>query len=226
MLSKYLKMTSLLLVLALSVTACGKKKNSEAVGAARTAGRVTGSGVVATNTMSGTYQTNIWNAVTVDRQYQDSFQEMIKVLVAPGIDPAAIGYVSADASNNTGVFMNAFIDLNADRSINASTSMLKIMIQDEFVGQKDDSGKEILPYPIIIPGIATSSVTPSTSLPGANDITITFRDSIGEITLVGTLSSNTYSGKVKFKNNAPKGDGKEYWLGGFNAQMCSMFNCK
>jgi hypothetical protein len=226
MLSKYFKTSMIFLALALSLTACGQKKGSESVNKARSNGRVTGSGIVPQNIMSGTYQANVWTLISADRQYQESFQQMVRTLVSPSLDPNAIGAVAADGSNNTGVYMQGFVDLNADRSINVNNAILKIMIQDEYVGQKDSEGREIKAYPIVIPTLAQAHVQASATVPGATDINLTFRDSVGEITLVGTLSSNQYRGNIKFKNFAPKGDNKEYWLGSFNTSMCAIFNCK
>ena len=73
------------------------------------------------------------------------------------------------------------------------SSNLKILIYDEYVGQTDSNGKTVDAYPIQFSSASHGSMQNGT-------LTVTFKDSYGEITLSGTVNSQTYQGRMDFVN--------------------------
>jgi hypothetical protein len=248
MFSKSLKQIMILSFVALALTACGNKKNSsEKVIRAGTMGRVSGAAGYYSNNYygnngttgynynnsyngvaSGQYQNNVWTLVGTQPNYQLDFYEMVKRLIAPTMDPKALGNVSGVGANNTGVYMQLFVELNSDRSINTQNSLLRMAIRDDYVGQSNpNGGGAIKEIPIVIQGLTTNNY--NTAIMGGygnSQVSLKFADTVGEITVEGMVSGSSFSGSVKFRNYSPKGDNMEYVLGGFTMNTCAAFNCK
>lgn len=172
----------------LGLTACGKKKNnSSAVNDGRNRGTIGPGTVVPNGSQQSGYLQNT----------SSEFQELVRALVSPTLDPQYIGQVD----NYSGVRVAGGIELARSGSI-YSTSAFRIDIHDSFVGQSDEEGNRIEAYSINVTngqGSWTGNVVGSTVPTGSGNFI--FQDEFGTIRIQGNWDTNYFQGTVYFKNN-------------------------
>lgn len=241
------------LSLALSLSGCGKKKNSESIRSGRCArgGCATdtnngggdtqnpGTNQNPAETISGGTQSTLWGQIHKGSYSQTQFYDGVKGFVSANInsygEPSELGHVSGDIDQNTGVWFwgdvrtqSGYFNPNGSQSaqLDLTTAELRIVVWDSYAGQTDSAGQVITEYPVHIRGATRGWVS-------GNQVTVRFEDSYGWVELVGEYDANYYSGYVQYSNNT-------FWDGGtrdgvsgargvmgyFYVPTCGFFRCQ
>lgn len=188
---------SVMVLAAVGLTGCGKKKdNSSSVVDGRGAragvnGGVNSGGVATPNGSQqfGYLQGN-----------GSQFQELVKTLVSPTLDPQFLGQVDP----YSGIAAAGQIELSRDGSIRPE-SAFRLEIKDSFVGPVGD-GSVIEPYLINLSngqGTWQGQVDNYGKVPNGT-ANIVFQDNFGTIRINGTWNTTYFSGTVTFRNLVTK----------------------
>lgn len=207
---------SVLMLSMLGLTACGKKSSGSKVsdGRAVRTNTVGGSTIISNNGQTSAYLTS---------QNSGQFQELMKTLVSPTLDPQYLGTVDA----YSGVRIGGKIQLAQAGGIYQNSSF-GLEIHDSYVGQSYD-GQTIQPYFINL-----SNAQGNWSGTSANgQINATFQDQYGTLKVTGSWNSSYFTGTVSFRNStntqsttySSQCSQGECQLGQIQAPVCSIFNC-
>lgn len=206
------------LAAALGLAGCGSKDGGTNVGVGRQARAGNGPAVVGAG--GGPVQLSgvVWG------DDQDRYQYAVQGLVSAQMDENTLGFVSAQASGGTGVYLGGRVMLNGNPNTGASVaqnSYVVVGVYDNLVGQTDPgTGQVVTPIQIIL-NRASGQVSGSNA-------TIQFSDDVGNITLNGTINGQTFSGTLSYANrrNVNGGPGAAaYPMGYFQVPTCQFFAC-
>ncbi|MDX9732126.1 MAG: hypothetical protein RBT63_10175 [Bdellovibrionales bacterium] len=211
-----------LMIAVFGLVGCSKEEGATPIG--RGARAITPSGQTPS---SAGISLNGW--VIADASHQDLFQHSLSGFVEASMDSAYLGYVSAQATGGTGVFLGGSVELQAGllnpsntTQVNIKTdSKLLVTIYDEFTGRPDSTGATVSP-------ISTYLTTASGYVQG-NRAYLKFSDSYGMIELDGTFNANVFEGTFSYDNNRRfdgAGQGAEGVLGTFQVPTCQFFRCQ
>lgn len=177
-----------LMLTMIGLTACGKKKDSTSrVADGR---QVRGSGQVGTMP-NGSQQ----SGYLVSNSQQ--FQELVKTLVSPTLDPQFLGQVDP----YSGIRAAGAIELSANGSIRSS-SAFRLEISDSYTGQVIE-GQTIQAYLINLgngSGTWQGQIV-NGSVPNGS-ANIVFQDQFGTLRINGSWNSSYFTGTVTFRNSA------------------------
>lgn len=209
-------MMGVLVALALSLSACGKKDSS----AVRVAGRGTPTGVsqsggTTPNTCGNANMT--WGKI-YDPYASSAFESQVKGFVSATLDPQSLGTISGNINDKTGIdFSGSFQFDTAGKLIPASSTVV-IKIFDSFVGQVYN-GQTIVPYVVEFKQASEGMIDRNT-----RQIQVRFKDSYGEIIFQGQYDNTTVQGTVQYQNyTAVNGyQPAAGILGSFRAYTCAL----
>lgn len=180
-----------------------------------------------------TGEAGTWGEITRGYQSQQQFQYQVQNFVsnlkeADG-SPIALGSISGDSGQTTGIRFWGSVGLTGPFQVNGGNNLqvtsqgsaLRISIVDSYVGQQNAEGETITEIPIYIASGVEGFVSVTGVVQG-NTAQITYTDGFGTITLHGSFNSNWFYGTVSFRNNSPAVQGS---LGTFIVQTCGFFKC-
>ncbi len=227
---KCIKMSWLLVLSALVLSACDKKQTGKSSPArvARNDGGVqpyttqptNPNGTVnpnpnqQPNLNNGTGYNNIGSQwVYLQALDYNSFLISLKGLVSASMDPSGLGSIS----NYGDVALIGYIDMNQQYSINAANSRFRLEIWDDYAQSGSASA------------IALSFNSLSNYSVNGNQINLVFQDAYGQIFINGQLGGGDFYGTVSFKNSKSF-DGSTTMasgtLGTFKVPYCGFFRCQ
>ncbi|WP_413613416.1 hypothetical protein [Bdellovibrio sp. HCB-110] len=209
-------MMGVLVVLALSLSACAKKDSS----AVRVAGRgastgVTQGGTTTPNTCSNTNMS--WGKI-YDPSSSPQFEAQVKGFVSATLDPQSLGTISGNINDKTGIDFSGSFQFDAQGRLIPASSTVVIKIFDSFVGQVYN-GQTVVPYVVEFSQASEGIIDRTT-----RQIQVKFKDSYGEIVFQGQYDNNTVQGTVHYQNYTavsgyqPSGG----TLGAFRAYTCAL----
>lgn len=213
---------SLLLILVSAFTACQPKKDSVR-GVSNplngTLNGITGLGSVATNCT----QSQTTMGAIIDSMQPATFTDRVKALLTATMYPQDVGTVGASLSDTTGVRFTGTIYLDGSGNVNASSSNIKIVVYDSIwlMDYNLNPSTEGIPLEFSASNGATLSGNFNVS---SGQGYLLMKDAYGEIRFDGTITSQTFSGNVTFRNyqnvtgqNAASGS-----LGQFTISSCGI----
>lgn len=187
--------------------------------------------------VSGVPGSKKWGSILRNSSSQAVFQSQVQAFVSnltgPNNETIALGQVSGDANQVTGVRFwgavglnstNGVVSLNGQNNFQVTSqgSALRLSIFDSYVGQTNSKGEKITEIPIYIAPDVEGFVNVTGRVYG-NQAEILYQDSYGQILLTGTFNSNWFQGQVQFQNNNPSVSGT---LGTFVVPTCGFFKCQ
>ncbi|MEZ0392828.1 MAG: hypothetical protein ACAH59_11480 [Pseudobdellovibrionaceae bacterium] len=200
-----LHITLLALGLVLTV-ACGKNKSDDSVSVNGREARVGGSG--ASNLPTGQSQLN-GTGTQVVAQNTANFDEMVKIFLAPTMDPADVGTVDP----RTGVEIRGRVSVHPTNGSALNDSQIQLIIRDSLVSST------IPPIDIRIANATGTAIN--------GNVNLTFQDEYGIIRITGTYNYTTFSGRVDFENREKTYNNKKSGtLGTFQIATCAFFLCQ
>lgn len=218
-----LKRFAALVMVAVTIAGCQKAPESTPIRGGGTAPRANGEAPGQTVTQNGI----VVNGVV----YSDNetfFNEMLKEFMAGSVDPQYVGWVSAMAQNNTGVFIGGRVTTanggpiqatnNAQVQINPS-SELYVMVYDYVPNQQN-----VPP----LPPTYFKQLDASQSYINGNQAKLVFYDSRGFVEMKGQFDGQYFKGDFYFDtqvtwNGQLGGAGR---LGWFQVPTCQFFRCQ
>lgn len=205
-----------LVVLALSLSACGKKDEGSSV---RVAGRGAQTGVsqggITPNTCGSTAMN--WGKI-FDPQASPQFENQVKGFVSATLDPQSLGTISGNINDKTGIDFSGSFQFDSQGHLVPGSSTVVIKIFDSYVGQVYN-GQTIVPYVVEFTQASEGIIDRTT-----RQIQVKFKDSYGEIVFQGQYNNNTVEGTVRYQNFTavsglqPAGG----VLGSFRGYTCSL----
>lgn len=225
---KRLSMLGLLAVAMALNTACTEKKETgtPVVVVGRDAQAADPNGVTAS---SAGLKLNGW--VVTSPTYQTDFQDLVNGFVDAVLPPNYLGYVAADASGGTGVYIGGKVELQTGVLNTASTARMNIrtdskivvVIYDEYTGRTDASGKKV-------PPVQRYYYQASGYVQG-NQVYLKFvHPKFGSVLLEGSFDGTTVTGDFSYDNSV-RYDGSTTGtsagtIGSFQVPTCQFFRCK
>jgi len=216
-LTKKLMQLMVLGVALVSLSACSKGMEYRA---SRTADGVNSNGNDTNNSCSSSTQATarVYDSGSASGT---TFEQRVKGLLSALVDPQYFGTISGDAnSTQTGVTIEGRIRYDSAGKIQTSQSSLKLVVTDSFVGQKDGEGKTVTAYPIQFNSASSGEVHSDRTFSAV------FKDTLGEITVTGTLGGSTVTGKISYVNytSFDGSAGASGDLGSFTLPTCAWSN--
>ncbi|WII70910.1 hypothetical protein QJS83_10600 [Bdellovibrio sp. 22V] len=203
-----------LVLAALSLSACAKKDGSTA----RYAGRGTGVTQGGVQTPSSCGNANMdWGKI-FDPYASPQFESQVKGFVSATLDPQSLGTISGNINDRTGIdFKGSFQFDSAGRLVTGSSS-IHIKIVDSYVGQVYN-GQTVAPYIVEFNAASEGMINRTT-----RQFQVKFKDSYGEIILQGAYNNQEASGTVYYQNyTAVNGyQASSGTLGSFRAYACAL----
>ncbi len=213
-----------LILSVVSLSACAKKEGETAVGrgAGAAAPTIAWAESVGIKVANGT--------VSAPSSQQSLFQDGVAGFVDAQLPAEFLGFVSSTASNGTGFFFGAKVELQtgvlnpsaSSARINVRTdSKLYIEIRDEFTGRPDASGKPVDP---IVRGFSASS-----GYVQGNSAYLKFTDKYGSVEMDGTFNGTTFIGTFSYDNLLTAGESGRTAagvVGQFQVPTCQFFRCQ
>lgn len=213
------KMLGVLLLAALSLSACAKKDSSSV----RVAGRSTNSGTTSgTGTTQGTTSSGTCGAQSAgkifDKYAASSFETQVKNFVSATLDPQSLGTVSGNINDRTGVDLFATFKFDSAGSLVAAESNMLIKIFDSYANQVYN-GQVIKPYEVSFSQASEGMIDRNT-----RQFQVKFRDGYGEIIFQGAYDNSIAEGTVYYQNyTAVNGyQPTSGTLGSFRMYACSL----
>lgn len=205
-----------LVLAALSLTACGKKDSSAVRVAGRSAGTgVTQSTVAVSNTCSNSSMT--WGKI-FDPSASPQFEAQVKSFVSATLDPQSLGAISGNINDKTGIDFQGSFQFDTQGNLIPGSSSVLIKIFDSYVGQVYN-GQTIAPYVVEFTAASEGMVNRTT-----RQFQVKFKDSYGEVIFQGQYNNQTVEGTVYYQNNtAVTGyQPASGVLGSFRAYTCAL----
>lgn len=220
------------LIAVIALSACDNKRNSASSsrGLRSGAGITTNAGVglsaaqmqtpLTVNSSGGRYISGFTNVTSADT----AFQDRVKIMMSSLIDPIQVGNVAATG----GVKFSVYVDTNSLGQFVMANSRMNLIVTDDQVGKVGSDGQTIQAIGIafnLLDGYLNSST---------GEIQLVFRDASSsslEVTLAGTYTASTFTGKLKYKTLQSVSTGytqyvsQQYDLGTFSTSICSVFLC-
>lgn len=204
----------ILVLMALSLSACGKKDDGSAV---RVAGR---GNTVATNSVvpnnCGNTAMN-WGKI-YDPDASAQFENQVKSFVSATLDPQSLGTISGNINDKTGIDFRGTFQFDSQGKLVTTASSVTIKIFDSYVNQVYN-GQTIQPYVVEFTAAAEGMINRTT-----RQFQVRFKDSYGEIVFQGQVNNSTVEGTVYYQNyTAVAGyQATSGTLGSFKAYTCSL----
>lgn len=219
-----LQQLSFLLILVAAFSACQPKKDS-------VRGQVNPYGVLGTNGLAGLgnvgatcvqgQQTGM--GAIIDSLQPATFSDRVKALLTATMYPEDVGTVGASLSESTGVRFTGSVYLDANGNVNSSSSTFKITVYDsiwynEYIYNSSADGIPLDFNPsqgAVISGQFSNATGQGYLL---------LKDGYGEIRFDGTITTQTFSGNVTFRNyaNVTGQSPASGSLGQFTVSTCSL----
>lgn len=204
------KMMGLLVLVALSLSACAKKDGS----GVRTAGRANINGTTAVQT--GTCNTNSAGKI-FDLYGSNSFETQVKAFVDATMAGDSFGSISGNISASTGIDLYVTFKFDHMGALVPAESKMLMKIFDSYVGQSYQ-GQVVQPYAIQFDQAASGQIDRNT-----RQFQVSFADSYGEIIYKGSYNDSIAEGTVYFVNRTSvSGNPKSGTLGTFRVYACSL----
>jgi len=197
---RQLKQLSLLVLLVAAFSACQPKKDTvraQTNPLYNPINGVTGLGNIGVACALGQTQSTM-GAIT-DSMQPGTFSDRVKALLTATMYPQDVGTVGSSLGETTGVRFTGTVYLDANGNVNASSSNVKITVYDsiwynDYLTNPSTDGIPLNPSQ----GATLSGQFNVTSGQGY----LLMKDSYGEIRFDGTITSQTFSGNVTFRNYA------------------------
>ncbi len=158
--------------------------------------------------------------VEADDSQQDTFNQMVRDMMLPMIEEDAVGYVSDQLLNNTGVYFggNVKFATNSGSSYGVDpTSTITVQVFDQFTGQQG------------VPELRAFQLSQAQGTVSGGQANLQFQDAYGTIGMSGTYDQNWYTGTFTFVTtkawNGAAGPGTTETLGTFKVPTCQFFQC-
>ncbi len=203
----------ILVVAALTLSACAKKEDSFG----RTADR-TGNGITSANqTVNCPSASYAWGKI-FDQNNSANFETQVKAFVSTNMDPNSLGSISGNINDATGVDFNGLFKFDSSGNLVADSSSITIRIFDSYTKQVVN-GQTVQPYDVTFSKAKSGTINRS-----SRQINVVFEDEYGSITITGTYNGQTVEGTVAFKNyKAVSGyTAQSGTLGSFRNYQCAM----
>lgn len=210
-----------LLLAALSLTACAKNNNSSDV-------RVAGRGGATALTAPPAYQQGGQNTCSnptmavgkiFDPYSSPQFESQVKSFVSATLDPQALGTISGNIADKTGIDFQGTFHFDSQGRLIPTSSTVKIKIVDSFVYDVYNNGQTVQPY--IVEFIAADSGVIDRN---TRQFEVRFRDNYGEIIFQGRFDNQIAEGTVTYMNNTAVAgyQAASGTLGSFKAYTCAL----
>ncbi|KYG64065.1 hypothetical protein AZI86_14775 [Bdellovibrio bacteriovorus] len=204
-----------LVLAALTLSACAKKDDS-ASGRVVTRG---GSGIVTQNTCGNAAQAQAVGKIFDSQSYGSRFEEQVKAFVSATLDPEALGTISGNINDATGIDFTASFPFDSNNQLIAAQASISIKIFDSYA-KTTYNGQVVPPYEVAFSQAKSGTINRNT-----RQINVVFEDEFGSITLTGTYDGSMVNGKVSFNNyKALKGSPQSGQLGDFRIYQCAMIH--
>lgn len=203
----------ILVLAALTLSACAKKEDSFG----RTADR-TGNGITQANqTVNCQNASQAWGKI-YDQNNSANFETQVKAFVSATLDPNSLGSISGNINDATGVDFNGLFKFDSAGKLIPESSSITIRIFDSYVKQVID-GKTVQPYDVTFTQAKSGTINRNT-----RQINVLFEDEYGSITITGTYDGQIVQGTVAFRNSvAVTGyTPQSGTLGSFRNYQCAM----
>jgi hypothetical protein len=205
------------IVLAMALTACGKKDDGNA-GAVNARGSIYG--VPGTPVNPAGYVAKAEYVVSqTNFGSVSNFQQNVIDMLSAQFDPQAVG-----AIDNQSVVLAAYLEMGATGQINPQPSRMRLWITDSYARDqvKMSNGEAATPFYIEINGAAGGSIT-------GNQFNVTFRDANREFVIQGSYTGNIAVGSVSFRNLKDFSNSNlksASPMGYFSTETCALLNCR
>lgn len=211
----------MLVLAALTLSACAKKDDSASGRVATRGGN--GSGIVAQNTCANPAQAQAVGKIFDSQSYGSRFEEQVKAFVSATLDPEALGTISGNINDKTGIDFSASFPFDSNNQLIASEASISIKIFDSYA-KEPYNGQVIPPYEVAFSQAKSGTINRNT-----RQINVVFEDEYGSITFAGQYGVMEGSqgpfvvGKVSFNNyKSVKGSPQSGQLGDFKIYDCAM----
>lgn len=203
-----------LVLTALSLAACAKKDDSAS---GRSANRQNSAGIAPTQNScaAGTQlEGKIYDA---QASYGSNFEQQVKAFVSATLEPDALGTISGNISDATGVDFTASFPFDSNNQLIADSASITIKIFDSYAKQTYN-GQVVPPYEV-----SFSKAKSGTIDRHSRRISVVFEDDYGSITFDGTYDNTYVRGTVSFNNyKSVSGSPQAGELGDFMIFQCAM----
>ncbi|KYG65391.1 hypothetical protein AZI87_12650 [Bdellovibrio bacteriovorus] len=204
----------ILVLVALSLSACAKKESS----ATRVAGRSNTPAVTQPNAVNSCGNASMNVGKIYDYYNSGSFESQVKSFISATLDPQTLGTISGNINDKTGIdFFGAF-KFDSSGNLVAGSSTVLIKIFDSYAGQSYN-GQVIQPYQVEFSAAASGTINRNT-----RQFTVKFSDSYGDIVFQGQYDGTLAQGNVTYQNRtAVNGySPASGTLGQFKAYTCAL----
>lgn len=218
-----LKRFAALLMVAVTIAGCQKAPESTPIRGGGTAPRANGEAGNTTVTQNGIVVNGfVWSD---DERF---FNEMLKEFMAGSLDPQYVGWVSATAQNNTGVFIGGRVSLANGAGIQATNNGQSMQLNpaSELFVLVVDYVPNQTPEPL--PPTYFKKLDASQSYVSGNNAKLLFYDEFGFVEMTGQFTGQYFEGNFYFdtqrKWNGEQGGAGN--LGRFKVPTCQFFKCQ
>lgn len=199
---RQLKQLSFLVLLVAAFSACQPKKDTvrgQTNPLYNPINGVTGLGNIGVACAQSQTQSTM-GAIT-DSMQPGTFSDRVKALLTATMYPQDVGTVGSSLGETTGVRFTGTVYLDANGNVNASSSNVKITVYDSiwYTDYLTNPSTDGIPLDF--------NPSQGATLSGQFNVTsgqgyLLMKDSYGEIRFDGTITSQTFSGNVTFRNSA------------------------
>lgn len=155
-------------------------------------------------------------------QFNDQWRGLMSATLIP--TPQAMGTVSSYSGTQSGVRIQGGIRASFAggmiSNVDLPTAQIRIAIWDSLAGTTDSGGKIIPEYPIHMIG--------ATGVAAGNQVSLTFSDAYGSISIAGTINAGLFQGNMSYQNLVNLSGGslpQNGPLGNITVNVCDFFVC-
>jgi hypothetical protein len=214
----------------LSLAACQPNKGNDST--STTSGPRTSPAAQSQGAASGIALKGI---VYTDPSFQDDFNEMVRYFMEGSVPHDYIGFVSAQATSPTGMFIGLKVDLANGATLQSATnpvgiaasSRILISVFDMFQGSQNPRA---IPSVFLGPSTNTNSNSQAAQASSVSNTraTLVFADDYGSVTLDGQFDNTNFSGTFSFTTTKlydGSSTNRTGTVGAFIIPKCQVFRC-
>lgn len=220
-----MKRFAALVMIAVTIAGCQKAPESTPIRGGGAAPRANGEAGGQSTTQSGIALNGfVWS------NNETLFNEMVKEFMSGSLDPQYVGWVSATAQNNTGVFIGGRVSLANGAAIQAVNNGQSTQLNpaSELVVMVFDYVPNQSPAPAPLPPTYFKQLDPQQSYINGNSAKLHFYDGRGFVEMTGTFDGQYFQGDFYISTdvNFQGQQGGAGNLGSFKVPTCQFFRCQ
>lgn len=215
-----IKKVAALMMIVATLASCQKAPEAAPIRGGGAAPRAGGEPGGTATTQSGlTLNGFVWS------RDQAFFLEMVRDFMAGSLDPAYVGYVSASADNNTGVFFGGRVTFSNNQTLQNVNGAQLDAKSELIVSVFDYVPNQQNPPPL--PPTYFKDLDIQESYVNGNQARLKFYDGRGFVELTGTFDNQWFKGDFYFDTSV-RWDGQQGGagvMGSFQVPTCQFFRC-